>query len=964
MDNTTLSYLVNLHEASKQGRLVVFVGAGVSANSGVPTWGELISALKKELPDNLKPVTDDLKIAQIYKDTRGYKDYLQKVKTILKDGRVASNNLHEAILQLNPAHIITTNYDDLLEQAIRSEYKQYDVVSQDEDLPYYRYPQKLVKMHGDFKIGNIVLSEEDYYNYSRNFPLIKAFVSSLFATNIVLFVGFSFDDLNLKIILNDLKNILDKNMQRVYLLTSNDNLDYETRLYYEQKGVNVVNIPNSEEYESKYRIEIDINKANGFANPKGCLLYRQLQIINQIDTEKSEDIVSVLYNSLYSIQSELTTLGDGIKYLIPSSERRYWNHYSHGLQMESPAIKSLIEQLKTQNGRKDFVKIHPKSERDFLKGQAIMLNVCQIDELKILSDYDLKHSEDKIEKYKTVDDFYDLDFNAITDQIKKYSNADLFYDKRDLILPYLLCRIGRFYDAYKIYKKLLDAFWQKELYVLYFIALYNLYNIRYKVQWETMQRADIDSDAIVEELDCINLEATLVRLPIPDVVKKTMADLYYNRIFSENAKEAEVLSEKLHKQRKQSERGGASQNSNIYALKTKFWRVFTFCLRNCIEYDNSYFGLHATVTISGILNSHATKDTKVAGFFETTRIDALSKDDIFILISFIETKELKEIFLQYEIDDIKLRDDAVEYLSKIVANFHSSSYGTSMFGEKQQKELSFSVSYISHIFSNLLLLVSKCSTPIPETTLEKIYELVHCHKSCFSNPEQIVVIRRCVYKKPPSREFAITLLHDCIELGYAYRVDLIQTLSSQLAKSNYHYEKQINFDYLTRINGELGMAMYKVLQEDVQKHFLEYMFKNCNNLLGYIKLIDMSQMVPAEQNKLKELLDNYKTSKRTESNGDYLGIFWYLVELRKSNVFKDLHEMIDSFGNGYNIYRFLKDPLTYNKVDEIEPEWVILCPNEVIRELLKEESLKQKVKDYIRTDATGKLNFEKIYQLL
>jgi len=337
---------------------------------------------------------------------------------------------------------------------------------------------------------------------------------------------------------------------------------------------------------------------------------------------------------------------------------------------------------------------------------------------------------------------------------------------------------------------------------------------------------------------------------------------------------------------------------------------------------------------------------------------------VFILLSFIGTKKLNEILSQYEINDIKITDEAVAYLSEIVNNFHSSSFGTSLFGEKQQKDFPFPVSYISYIFSNLLLLVSKCSTLIPETTLEKIYELVHCHKSCLSYPEQIDVIRKCVYRKPPSREVAITLLHDCIELGYAYRVDLIKTLSSQLAKSNYHYENQINFDYLTKINGELGMAMYKVLQEDVQKRFIEYMFKNCNNLLSYIKLIDMSQKIPAEQIKLKELLDNYKTTKRAESDGDYLGVFWYLAELRKSNTFSDLHGLIDSFGINHAIYRFLIDPLNYNKLNEIKPEWVILCPDEVIRVLLKEDSLKQKLKDYIRTDATGKLNFEKIYKLL
>ena len=109
-NNTQISQLTKLHEASKQGRLVVFVGAGVSANSGVPTWGELITALKDDLPKSLSNEKDDLKIAQIYKDSYGYKDYFKKIRDVLKDGRVACNPIHHAILELDPVHIITTNY--------------------------------------------------------------------------------------------------------------------------------------------------------------------------------------------------------------------------------------------------------------------------------------------------------------------------------------------------------------------------------------------------------------------------------------------------------------------------------------------------------------------------------------------------------------------------------------------------------------------------------------------------------------------------------------------------------------------------------------------------------------------------------------------------------------------------------------------------------------------------------------
>lgn len=97
-------------------------------------------------------------------------------------------------------------------------------------------------MHGDYETDNIVLTENDYYNYPNNFPLIRSFVQSLFASKLILFVGFSFNDMNLKIILNDVSNILKENMQRVYFLTCKD-IDPIQRTYYENKGINIVSLP-------------------------------------------------------------------------------------------------------------------------------------------------------------------------------------------------------------------------------------------------------------------------------------------------------------------------------------------------------------------------------------------------------------------------------------------------------------------------------------------------------------------------------------------------------------------------------------------------------------------------------------------------------------------------------------------------------------------------------------------------
>ena len=80
MNNIQISNILRIQEASKQDKLVIFVGAGVSTNSGVPMWSKLIESLKDDLPESLKRETDDLKIAQLYKDSRGYKEYIEKIK--------------------------------------------------------------------------------------------------------------------------------------------------------------------------------------------------------------------------------------------------------------------------------------------------------------------------------------------------------------------------------------------------------------------------------------------------------------------------------------------------------------------------------------------------------------------------------------------------------------------------------------------------------------------------------------------------------------------------------------------------------------------------------------------------------------------------------------------------------------------------------------------------------------------
>ena len=67
IENLQISNARRIYEASRNNDLVVFVGAGVSANSGIPNWEDLILEFKKSLPDSVHDEHDYLKVAQLYK---------------------------------------------------------------------------------------------------------------------------------------------------------------------------------------------------------------------------------------------------------------------------------------------------------------------------------------------------------------------------------------------------------------------------------------------------------------------------------------------------------------------------------------------------------------------------------------------------------------------------------------------------------------------------------------------------------------------------------------------------------------------------------------------------------------------------------------------------------------------------------------------------------------------------------
>ncbi|MGB1318470.1 MAG: SIR2 family protein, partial [Flavobacteriales bacterium] len=281
LSNHLRTSLRNLAEAKRNGKLVIFVGAGVSIDSGEADWKELTESLKSDLDTK---ETAFLKIAQKYYEERGKKEYYDKVNSVLGSGSTEPNPLHKKVLELKPLHIVTTNYDSHIEDTIQSKNHSYSIVKKDGDLPYSKHASLYIKMHGDLNERNIVLKESDYGDaYGNNFPLIEGFVKGVFASRLVLFIGFSMRDDNLNQILESVGNILKGDSQYPYLFTASTkgrkgHLTKEQKRRFERVKP-ILFEKEIESYFQQIKSAEDDEALTKLTSPEGKKLYQFLRVL-------------------------------------------------------------------------------------------------------------------------------------------------------------------------------------------------------------------------------------------------------------------------------------------------------------------------------------------------------------------------------------------------------------------------------------------------------------------------------------------------------------------------------------------------------------------------------------------------------------------------------------------------------------------------------------------------------------
>ncbi len=196
------------------GNAAVFAGAGMSKSSGYVDWQELLRDIASELGLDVDLEHDLISLAQFH--VNQLKGSAKLARRIVEEfsHQAESSATHEILARLPIRTYWTTNYDSLIEDAVKAAYKVADVKHQVDQLNTTRPKRDVViyKMHGDAHHANkAILYKEQYEQYYQSHaPFVTALMGDL-VSKTFLFIGFSFSDPNLDYVLSRLHTSTKRN---------------------------------------------------------------------------------------------------------------------------------------------------------------------------------------------------------------------------------------------------------------------------------------------------------------------------------------------------------------------------------------------------------------------------------------------------------------------------------------------------------------------------------------------------------------------------------------------------------------------------------------------------------------------------------------------------------------------------------------------------------------------------------
>jgi hypothetical protein len=217
----------NLKDAIQNDNLVIFAGSGLSKQFNLPDWKKLVEEVIVDLGEDndyfdYLPLLKKNKLSPIEVLEKLKPEHGQIRKYIKENFYLTKGNFesHKKILKLS-SQIITTNYDNGFEMAadnkiIPSTYtSNFNISEVNKSSDEY-----ILKLHGSVhEVDNCILFKDDYEKLYANDSSIIEKLKSIFIGKTILFIGFSFNDLEINLIFEKL-NLLFSNYNKHYVVST------------------------------------------------------------------------------------------------------------------------------------------------------------------------------------------------------------------------------------------------------------------------------------------------------------------------------------------------------------------------------------------------------------------------------------------------------------------------------------------------------------------------------------------------------------------------------------------------------------------------------------------------------------------------------------------------------------------------------------------------------------------------
>jgi NAD-dependent SIR2 family protein deacetylase len=276
--------LPSLVSSLASGRLILFVGGGISESLGLPDFRCLVQHVREELglgeqPFNLGeyPV-----IAEAYLLKHGKLGALRSwLDETLHPANIdiTRSEIHNLIVDLNFPIIYTTNYDRWLERAFAARQRPFHKIASVADLTEPSGSRtEIIKFHGDFEDDDsLVLTETSYFRrMSFESPLDIRLRSDCLARP-MLFIGYSLHDMNTRFLLFRLQELWQNSPythQRPISYVTLVERDEAQERVLEARGVKPINLsgkdPTTAVAEFLRKLKTEVQRVQDEAGCEGC----------------------------------------------------------------------------------------------------------------------------------------------------------------------------------------------------------------------------------------------------------------------------------------------------------------------------------------------------------------------------------------------------------------------------------------------------------------------------------------------------------------------------------------------------------------------------------------------------------------------------------------------------------------------------------------------------------------------